>query len=189
MHLFPLISLLALLLPAPSASAQASERVEVNGARFTTQLEVDGQPFHLVGHGLFRYMIWDAYAGAYYQAPESRTPAPLDEIPRRLELEYFHAIEADDFAGVTRDRVRENLGEAGYRELLAGLNAFTRAYRSVEPGDRYALTWSDEGLSLALNDEELYRGGDPALAEALFAIWLGASPLKEDFRDALLGRG
>ncbi|MDY7116229.1 chalcone isomerase family protein [Halomonas sp. SSL-5] len=188
MRLFPLIPLLMILLLAPAASAQASEPVEVNGARFAGELETQDQAFRLVGHGLFRYMIWDAYAGAYYQAPGASTPAPLEEIPRRLELEYFHAIAADDFAGVTRDRVREARGESAYRELLPSLNAFTRAYRSVEPGDRYALTWSGDGLSLALNGETLYRGDDPELANALFAIWLGDSPLKEAFRDALLGR-
>ncbi|ERS92139.1 chalcone isomerase family protein [Halomonas sp. PBN3] len=183
----PRILALLLLLALP-ATAPAAERVEVNGARFATSLEADGQPFELVGHGLFRYMIWDAYAGAYYQAPGASTPAPLEAIPRRLELEYFHAIEADDFTGVTRDQVREDLGEAGYRQLLPRLNAFTRAYRSVEPGDRYALTWSEAGLSLALNGETLFEGGDPALAEALFSTWLGDSPLKAGFRDDLLGR-
>jgi len=188
MRSLSLIPLLTLLLLASPAGAQDDERVAVNGAYFATTLEAQGQAFRLVGHGLFRYLVWDAYAGAYYQAPEQREPAPDAEIPRRLELEYFHAIEADDFAGVTRDRVREGQGEAAYRELLPSLNAFTRAYRSVAPGDRYALTWSGEGLTLALNGETLYRSDDPALASALFAIWLGNSPLKEGFRDALLGR-
>ncbi len=175
-----------LLLVAPLAPA--AESVEVRGARFATQLDLDGQPLALVGHGLFRYLIWTAYAGAYYQAPETAEPAPLATVPRRLELEYFHAIAAEDFAGVTRDSVRERLGETAYRELLPTLNAFTRAYRSVEPGDRYALTWHHDTLSLALNGETLYTGDDPVLASALFGLWLGDQPLRDDFRDALLGR-
>ncbi|MFP4137535.1 MAG: chalcone isomerase family protein [Halomonas sp.] len=176
---------LLLLLALP---AVAEERVTVNGARFATELEVDGQPYRLIGHGLLRYMVWDAYAGAYYQAPEARDPEPDAEIPRRLELEYFHAIEAEEFASVTREEVRKARDEADYQKLLPGLDDFTDAYRSVEPGDRYALTWDDEGLRLALNGETLFEGDDPALAEALFAIWLGEAPLKAGFRDALLGR-
>lgn len=179
----PLLLLLALPLAAP-----ATERVEIQGARFPVELKAQGQNFRLIGHGLFRYLVWDAYAGAYYQTSAFSSPAPGAKIPRRLELEYFHAIEADDFADVTRDSVREAQGEASYRELLPSLNAFTRAYRSVEPGDRYALTWSSDVLSLALNGETLYKGDDPELASALFAIWLGDTPLKETFRDALLGR-
>ncbi|MFO8047027.1 MAG: chalcone isomerase family protein [Halomonas sp.] len=168
--------------------ADATETVEIKGVTFATELEETGQAYRLIGHGLFRYMIWTAYAGAYYQADDRPEPAPLSAVPRRLELEYFHAIEADDFAAATRDSVRERLGEPTYRDLLPGLNAFNRAYRRVEPGDRYALTWDGEALSLALNGERLYRGDDPALASALFGIWLGDSPLRDDFRDALLGR-
>jgi len=187
-HPLPLTALLLALLLASLPLRAAAERVEVRGVQFATQLEESGQAYRLIGHGLFRYMIWTAYAGAYYQAPEAPEPAPLSAIPRRLELEYFHAIAADDFAAATRDSVRERLGDAAYGELLPALNAFNRAYRSVEPGDRYALTWDGEALLLALNGERLYRGDDPALADALFGIWLGDRPLRDDFRDALLGR-
>ncbi|MGJ7458196.1 chalcone isomerase family protein [Halomonas sp. MA07-2] len=180
--------LLALLLACLPMRADAAQTVEVRGVQFATALEEEGQAYRLIGHGLFRYMIWTAYAGAYYQAPEAHEPAPLSAVPRRLELEYFHAIAADDFAAATRDSVRERLGEAAYRDLLPGLNAFNRAYRSVVPGDRYALTWDGEALLLALNGERLYRGDDTALAIALFGIWLGDQPLRDDFRDALLGR-
>ncbi|MCA1770034.1 MAG: chalcone isomerase family protein [Halomonas sp.] len=180
--------LLAVFIACLPIRADATETVEVKGATFATELEDAGQTYRLIGHGLFRYMIWTAYAGAYYQADDRLEPAPLSAVPRRLELEYFHAIEADDFAAATRDSIREGLGEPAYRDLLPGLNAFNRAYRSVEPGDRYALTWDGEALFLALNGERLYRGDDPALASALFGIWLGDSPLQNDFRDALLGR-
>ncbi|MFC2991670.1 chalcone isomerase family protein [Halomonas tibetensis] len=180
--------LLALLIACLPIRADATETVEVKGATFATELEEAGQTYRLIGHGLFRYMIWTAYAGAYYQADNRPEPAPLSAVPRRLELEYFHAIEADDFAAATRDSVRERLGESTYRDLLPGLNAFNRAYRSVKPGDRYAMTWDGDALFLALNGEGLYRGDDPALASALFGIWLGDNPLRNDFRDALLGR-
>lgn len=183
-----LATLAAALLLAVTPLASAAESVEVRGARFATQLDLDGEPLALVGHGVFRYLVWTAYAGAYYQTPEVSEPAPLDAVPRRLELEYFHAIEARDFASVTRDSVRERLGETAYRELLPALNAFTRAYRSVEPGDRYALTWHDDSLTLALNGETLYTGDDPTLASALFGLWLGDQPLRDDFRNALLGQ-
>ncbi len=180
--------LLSLLLASLPIRANATETVEVRGATFAIEVEEAGQVYRLIGHGLFRYMIWTAYAGAYYQADDQPAPAPLSSVPRRLELEYFHAIEADDLAAATRDSVRERLGEPAYRDLLPGLNAFNRAYRSVEPGDRYALIWDGEALFLALNGETLYTGDDTALAKALFGIWLGDSPLRDDFRDALLGR-
>lgn len=177
--------LLATLAIGPAAAA---ETVEIKGARFPAALEADERRYERIGHGLFRYMIWDAYAGAYYQAQGFPRPAPQSEVPRRLELEYFHAIEAEEFAEATLKSVRKALDDASYAELASPLAAFNERYRDVAPGDRYALGWDGDELTLALNGEILYEGDNPALANALFGIWLGEDPLGEAFRDDLLGR-
>lgn len=179
--------LLAALATAPPALAER-DPVVIEGARFPAALEVDARRYERIGHGLFRYMIWDAYAGAYYQAAGYPRPAPQSDVPRRLELEYFHAIEASDFAEVTRERVQKALPGREFARLESSLAAFNGRYRDVRPGDRYALGWDGEALTLALNGETLYAGGDAALANALFGIWLGDDPLGDDFRDDLLGR-
>jgi len=180
----------ALLLAGLSiaTAVAAAETVEVEGARFPATVETGDQRYARIGHGLFRYLIWDAYAGAYYQAQGFPRPAPQSDVPRRLELEYFHGIEAEEFAEATRKSVREALDDDRFAALQAPLEAFNERYRDVEPGDRYALSWDGEQLTLALNDEVLYEGDNLDLANALFGIWLGEEPLGEDFRDALLGR-
>ncbi|SEL63251.1 chalcone isomerase family protein [Halomonas daqiaonensis] len=177
--------LLATLAVATTATA---ETVEIEGASFPATIETDDRRYERIGHGLFRYMMWDAYAGAYYQAQGFPRPAPLSDVPRRLELEYFHDIEAEEFAEATRKSVREALDDDSYAELASPLKAFNERYRDVAPGDRYALTWNGDHLTLALNGETLFEGDDPALASALFGIWLGEDPLGEEFRDDLLGR-
>jgi hypothetical protein len=170
------------------STAVFADAVEVEGARFDDRLEVGEQRFVRLGHGLFEYLIWDAYAGAYYQGEDHPDPTPQATIPRHLELEYFHDIEAEEFAEATRERVRAGLGDDAYAALESALEDFNDRYRDVSPGDRYALTWADGRLTLALNDRRIYEGDDPALADALFGIWLGEAPLGEAFRDALLGR-
>lgn len=166
----------------------AADNVTVKDVSFPASFEAHDQTFTLIGHGLFEYMIWDVYAGAYYQAEATQQPAPLSDIPRHLELAYFHAIDAEDFAKSTRDTVRDNLDRASYADLEAALEDFNGHYRDVAPGDRYALNWDGEQLRLVLNDETLYQGEDPALANALFGIWLGGKPLSVAFREALLDR-
>ncbi|MGM0536649.1 MAG: chalcone isomerase family protein [Pseudomonadota bacterium] len=170
------------------ATTATAETVEIEGARFPATLETDERRYERIGHGLFRYMIWDAYAGAYYQAQGFPRPAPQSEVPRRLELEYFHAIEAEEFAEATRKSVREALDDSRYDALSSSLEAFNERYRDVVPGDRYALGWDGDRLTLALNGETLFEGDDLTLANALFGIWLGEEPLGEAFRDDLLGR-
>lgn len=171
-----------------ATSAQAEQRVEVRGVEFDTRLDDNGIRYALLGSGVFRYLVWNAYAGAYYQEASASAQAPLSDVPKRLELEYFHAIDAEDFADATRESLQERLDAEAFSQLATAIDDFNRTYRDVTPGDRYVLSWDGSELRLALNGEPLYRGDDLALANALFGIWLGSDPLRRDFRDALLGR-
>jgi len=168
--------------------ANAQDRVRVKDAQFATTL-TEPPGYRLVGAGLFTYMIWDAYAGAYYQANGYPRPAPQSSVPRKLVLHYFHAIDAADFADVTEDTLRDQVGARDFPTIAAALRTFNASYRDVAPGDRYSLTWDGQQLTLTLNDEVLYRAPEAALASAMFGIWLGDEPLSREFRDNLLGRG
>lgn len=174
-----------------SSAASAQEIptiIDVEGVNFDTQLDIDGRSFELLGSGLFTYMIWDAYVGAYYQASGFARPAPLGDVPRHLVLEYFHAIEAEDFADTTSQGVAQNVDDAQLQALSDALQAFNASYRDVMPGDRYALTWTGDELRLSYNGEVIHRSDNQALASALFAIWLGDEPAQESFKQDLLGK-
>ena len=165
-----------------------AQTVSEKGERFERTLEENGQRYALIGSGVFTYMIWTAYAGAYYQAEGETDPQPQSDIPRRLELAYFHGIEAEEFADATTETLQKNLTAYEYSQLEADIDTFNQHYQDVEPQDRYVLSWDGDTLRLALNGERLFEGGNAELASALFGIWLGERPLGEDFRDALLGR-
>lgn len=167
--------------------AMASSVTE-KGEAFERTVEEHGQRYNLIGSGVFRYMIWTAYAGAYYQAAGETQPQPLGDIPRRLELAYFHAIDAPDFAEATTESLQKSLTAYEYSQLEADINAFNRSYQDVEPQDRYVLSWDGGLLRLMLNGDTLFEGGNAELASAMFGIWLGERPLGEAFRDALLGK-
>ncbi|MBF58890.1 chalcone isomerase family protein [Halomonas sp. FeN2] len=164
-----------------------ANNVTEKGEVFERTVEEHGQRYSLIGSGVFRYMIWTAYAGAYYQAGESE-PQPLSDVPRRLELAYFHAIDAPDFSEATTESLQKSLTAYEYSQLEVDITAFNRSYQDVEPQDRYVLSWDGDTLRLALNGDTLYEGGNAELASAMFGIWLGERPLGEDFRDALLGK-
>jgi hypothetical protein len=112
----------------------------------------------------------------------------LDAVPRRLELSYFHAISATDFAKATRQKVADNVGPEGLKAIEARLQRFNALYRDVQPGDRYALTYlPGQGTELALNGQSLGRIEGEDFAAAVFSIWLGPAPIDEAFKEALLG--
>ena len=61
------------------------------------------------------------------------------------------------------------------------------AYRGVEAGDRYALTYRPgAGTELALNGEPLVSVEGADFAAAYFAIWLGPAPADERLKRDLL---
>ena len=179
--------LIAGLLLATTAMAQA-ESVTEKGESFSRTVEENGQHDELLGSGVFRYMIWTAYAGAYYQGEGVTDPQPLSDVPRRLELAYFHDIDAEDFAEATLKTIQKNLTLYEFNQVKDDIEALNARYRSVEEGDRYVLSWDGKQLRLALNGEVLFESGDADAASAMFGIWLGDRPLGDGFRDALLGQ-
>ena len=180
----PFALLLCAVLFATSAAANS---VTERGERFDRVVEESGQRYTLLGSGVFRYMIWTAYAGAYYQLEGESEPQPLSDVPRRLELAYFHEIAAEDFAEATEKTLSDSLTLYEFNQVKENLAQLNQQYRDVVPGDRYLLSWDGEQLRLALNGETLYEDSSAEFASAMFGIWLGERPLGEDFRDALLG--
>lgn len=171
------------------SATTAFPAVVIEDVPFAETYQAEDTRLHLRGYGLLRYMVFiKAYVGAFYTPPGVATAAALDRTPRRLELSYFHAIAAEDFAEATRKKIADNVTPETMGAIAERLERFNGFYRDVQPGDRYALTYIPErGTELALNGEVLGRIAGDDFAAAVFAIWLGPNPIDTDFRDALLG--
>jgi hypothetical protein len=171
------------LLSAPAGAAQ------IEGVEFPDRRFVSGSALELVGLGLLRYRVFiKGYVAGLYLPEGVGSGAVLDDVPRRLEIEYFWSIPAEDFVRATRAGMARNLDAATlerFRERIERLNAL---YDHVEPGDRYSLTYvPGEGTELALNGTPRGRIEGAEFSSALFAIWLGDQPLDRSLRDQLLG--
>lgn len=166
----------------------ASAQVEIEGVHFDRQLDTE-PPLEIQGYGLLRYrLVIKAYVAAYYQ---SELDAPLEDMntSRKLEIEYFHAIKAEDFTKATRKGVEQNTDQATLAAIEEDLEQFLELYQDVQPGYRYALSWfPEQGLQLLLNGESLGTLENAQLAQALFAIWIGDNPGDRRLKEALLGR-
>ncbi|WP_114416707.1 chalcone isomerase family protein [Marinospirillum perlucidum] len=178
------LSCLILLLITP-ALADDHEGIIVEGVFFPANYNT----LQLQGQGLLRVgLVIKAYVAAYYQAQ----PGASHEDPtsgRRLEIEYFHSIAAEDFVQATQAGIAANTSADDQQQLSTSLPAFLDLYQAVEPGDRYSLTWiPQQGLELALNGQPLGQLNDALLASALFSIWLGEEPASESLKEDLLNR-
>ncbi|MDJ0721104.1 MAG: chalcone isomerase family protein [Desulfobacterales bacterium] len=167
----------------------ASATIDVAGFEFeSVHQSVEGE-LPARGQGLLRYMIFiKAYAGVLYLPADVESVRVLESVPRRLELAYFHAIAAEDFAKATTAKMEENVAPEQMASLASRLDEFNALYRNVQPGDRYALTFiPGQGTELSLNGQPLGTITGDDFAAAVFAIWLGPQPIDRGFKKDLLG--
>ena len=173
------------------ASATIGREVTmIDGTGFANSIEVNKNRLHLKGAAMLRVLIFvQAYAGAFYLPREADGSMALDDIGKYLELEYRVAISAEDFADATRQKIKESLPPADFSRLLPKIESLNRLYRSVQPGDRYALAYiPGEGTQLIYNSTPLGSVSGADFANALFGIWIGENPIDKGFRDKLLGK-
>ena len=180
----------SILISTSPVSANPPASVDIAGVNFAKIHETSDGELTFRGGALLRYMVFiKAYAGALYMPDGADHRQALGNVPRRLELSYFHAISADDFAKATRQKIADNLTPESMAAMAERIDRFNALYRDVQPGDRYALTYAPgQGTELSLNGEILGRIAGDDFGSAIFAIWLGPDPIDHDFKTALLGQ-
>jgi hypothetical protein len=186
---------IAMGLAAACFSEQSARAAEIEGVGFVDRLSFGDSDLRLHGTGLLRYRIFiKGYVAALYLGEsfggEATPRTVLADVPRRLEIEYFWAIRAAEFAKVTVEGISRNTDPATFERLRRRIDRINTLYEDVEPGDRYALTYvPGVGTELALNGRRLGMLEGADFSAALFAIWVGDEPLDESLRRQLLASG
>lgn len=171
-------------------STTTAATVEQNGAEFESTIELGGQDLPLSGTGVAKYrVVFTVYAAALYVPDGTAREAVLDPAtPRRLEIEYFHDISADEIIEAANTKLDDQLSDDERAAFEDQVERFHDLFNSVTPGDRYRMDYlPDEGIELLFNGESVgtVDGGD--FARVYFGIWLDEDdPLSDDLRDNLL---
>jgi len=136
-----------------------------------------------------RYMIFFKVSVAgLYMPKDIPSEQVLSDVPKLLELHYFHPITAKDFIEMTDTWMARNVAPEIIEKLRPRTNRYNNMFQDVVPEDRYSLTYSPgKGTELSLNGEVkgLIEGAD--FASALFSIWLGPVPVSKSAKAGLLG--
>jgi hypothetical protein len=162
----------------------------IEGVVFDESFKTQDKALTLRGVALLRYMVViKAYVGAFYMDQNHQTSYVFEDVAKRFELEYFHAIPASDFVKSTKIMIEKNVSPDQFNKILPQLEMMNSLYRDVKPGDRYAATYlPGVGTELALNGKPLGIVSGFEFANAYFSIWLGENPIDKGFRDHLLGK-
>jgi len=172
------------------ASGAPAGAATVAGVEFADHTEWNGTRLRLNGVGLFRYRIFiKGYVAALYLGEGVAVDRVLDDVPRRLEIEYLWSLPAKGFARATVEGIARNVDAATLARLRGSIDRLNALYEDVVPGDRYSLTYvPGVGTELALNGEPRGVIEGAEFSAALFAIWIGGQPVDKPLREQLLAR-
>lgn len=164
------------------------EAAKIEGVHFDDRFTQEQTSLELRGGGLLRVMVFaKVYVAVLYLPPDHPSELALEDVPKRLEVEYLRSIAAEDFGPATNKKISENVDPQTFERLQDRLKYHNALYQDVEPGDRYALTYMPgKGTELTLNGlaKGTVEGAD--FAAALFSIWLGPRPISESLKKELL---
>jgi len=138
--------------------------------------------------GVLNYLWVDVYAAAFYTEPGV---TPSDAVAQmrnqRLELYYLRAIDRDDVIKAAWATIERQQPPARLQALRADIEPLQATFKDINPGDRYALTYTaEEGLVLELNGQKVYRNGDKEFARAYLGLWVAKDGLSEELRTQLM---
>ena len=182
LRVLPSLTLLLCLAAAPAAA------VTVAGVSFEPRIERTQPTLVLHNAALMRWkVLFKVYVAGLYLEPGAAPQRVLEDVPKRLEIEYLRGFTAEQFARSTELAVAANVDAATLERLRPRLAELNALYRSVEAGDRYALTYlPGVGTELSLNGEPLGRVEGADFATAVFSIWLGPRPVDAELKSRLL---
>lgn len=188
---FALLFSLSMYLGLPFLAQAEAAKVCVDGDEicFATSTTIGDKSVPMRGKSLFRYWGFKVYGAAFYEDPSlPSSPARISSGAKQLVIHYRHEFTPEDFQKSGR-AVIEDTPFIKNEEVLRGLKAIDALYKSVELDDRYSITYvPNKGLELALNGTLLGTIPGEEFQKAYFSIWLGEAPVKESFRDELLGQ-
>lgn len=175
---------LVLVLAAPQSLPSA----EIEKVKFAENHLIDDVRLDLANVALMRYkVVIKAFVAALYLEKGATTGEALDDVGKRIEIEYFWALKGVDISKAADEVLAKNLSAKQIQRLRPRIDRMNRLYVDVKPGDRYTLTYlPGAGTTLSLNGKTLGVVPGKDFASAYFTIWLGRQPMDVPLRDQLL---
>ena len=110
----------------------------------------------------------------------------LQSPPLRLTFRYFRDVPGDAFAKAALNFLEKNLQATEFNRYQARFQAFNSHYQDITDGDAYSLTYREDGLTLALNNQPLASETGATFARYYLRIWFGETPYSQSLKENLL---
>jgi hypothetical protein len=179
----------ALVLTLGLAAALPAAAKEVAGVTLPDTISVEGKTLKLNGAGLRKKAIFKVYVGGLYLENPSKDAAAVvstDQV-KRMQLSVLRGLSTAQVTDAIAEGFEKN-SKALMGALKARLDRLNTMIPDVEKGDQILLTYvPGEGTTVEVKGAKKGTIEGKDFADALFAVWLGANPVQEDLKKALLG--
>jgi hypothetical protein len=162
---------------------------EVAGVTLPDTITVESKTLKLNGAGLRTKAIFKVYVGGLYLETPSKDAATVvssDQV-KRMHLSILRSLDRSKITEAISEGFEKN-SKSQLPALKARLDKLNSMIPNVEKGDQILMTYvPDRGTMVTAKSVEkgVIEGKD--FADALFSVWLGANPVQEDLKKALLG--
>jgi chalcone isomerase-like protein len=162
---------------------------EVAGVTMPDTVSVAGKTLKLNGMGLRKKLMFKVYvAGLYVETPTNAPEAIVssDQV-KRMDLHVLRSLKASQVTEAIEEGFEKN-SKAQMAALSERLKKFSSLFSDVAEGDQISMTYvPGKGTSVAIKGAEKGTVEGKDFADALFAVWLGANPVQDDLKKALVG--
>lgn len=184
----PIVSLLVLalaLVTAPPAMAGS-----LAGVDMPNRVQVGDDTLTLNGMALRKKFFIKVYvAGLYLPEKQSNAARVLSaDAPRQVQMEFLYGVSQDQMCEAWDEGLEANTPNAS-AAVKQGIQRVCGFMEDADEGDTYTFTYvPGEGTTVAFNGRTKGTVPGKAVADALFASWIGPNPGPgEDFREDLMG--
>lgn len=181
------LAVLAVTLVVPLAALAR----DVNGVHFEDSVQVGDQTLVFNGAGTRHATIFnvDVYVAALYVPTATHDAAAIlrPEVPRQIVLVMKREVDAQTMANAIREGLTHAAGSRA-SAIASELDAFVAWVPQMRERNRMTVTFSGGHLTITASGAHGTFRGSAALGDAFFRMWLGAHPVEDSLRDAMLGR-
>ena len=142
----------------------------------------------LQGAGLLRKgLFFKIYVGALYIENVNHLENILAQVPKRIDIHYFHHTPKKLMIRVANKSLKRNLSAQQYNDLLPKIGKLHDAYLNGKKGSFASLIYRpNEGLTYAFDNEPVVSIPCDEFANAYFKVWLGDHPSSRAVKKAML---
>jgi hypothetical protein len=174
---------LALVVAVPAVAG------ELHGVKMADKTSIEGKELVLNGIGLRTKAFIKVYVAALYTESKSADAAKViaPDTVKRVEMVVLRDLGKKKIADAIEEGFEKN-SKSQMLALRARLDQFKTAIPDLEENEKLTFTYvPGKGTIVAKGGAERAVIPGKDFADALFSVWLGASPVDGDLKKGMLG--